>query len=767
MALKQAAPNFSRVNVSSSESATWRVMNSWLSMESATGKKRSSLIYFDLRAAHFLNQPALGLSDPGSFDVQPHALSPSYRTIWNIREQNMQRYLLRCFLGIVCAFALSGCFEETVKQLVDKQFPPVDVTEYRKAAVSSGVAALAVVQEADLAAVIPIEDLRKLLDNTTVLKIANVKSVSIEGDKQILFVDIDVDGVFTSAMFAGMDAKDAAMLDTMKPKLVGTLRLGASITSAIASGDSSNLSLEFHLLPLFREVRIKDLTFAGSVDLASPADFAAKLINEFADNISGELSRATFTKLKIPALPVGSISTAVKTSETSGDGTKVAVQVEGQPIASPLFVRAVAFRIKAESISILVDLARTEDLTPPIQNAPAETNFSEFDQMYETRLSELVSMGERPSSMWVALSKSSLSQAVNSSFEQANLCVDIQASVPREDFSNKIEIPDENSVECTPTKDCTQTTDCRQTNDCSQTEDCSACILRAPRICVPNFPTGQSCSGGQCIQRGNDLICEGRKEGRRIDCERLKETNRLACEADKATKKVACEAEKSGTKALCETGKEVLKRLSRTGNFANVDGFAQASGALRICVPKLAFASDLAKLTMSLGVGGSADARIGIKFVPLDIIGHATCPVEWTEHKDIAVSIPAQNVSVSSDLIFKNANGALLITANVETSKVQATLSPSPRDLIIKNYNMELACPLVGVAMETVRSSTLLLDASGAIPELNGKFELPGISRSFEFEVDPIKIEVPTTDLSAETLVEMGEKSVLLRVMLK
>lgn len=55
--------------------------------------------------------------------------------------------------------------------------------------------------------------------------------------------------------------------------------------------------------------------------------------------------------------------------------------------------------------------------------------------------------------------------------------------------------------------------------ECRQTEGCRACLLRAPRVCIFG-----SCSGGQCVQRGNDPVCEARKVVKRNNCELLKST---------------------------------------------------------------------------------------------------------------------------------------------------------------------------------------------------------------------------------------------------
>lgn len=705
----------------------------------------------------------------------------------------MSKLVRKFAILLICTVGLSGCFEDTIKEIVDSKFPPVDAQQYRNKAIATASSSLDEMDSPDVAAVLQIEDIRQALRSTHILTKANVKNVRIEGDSQLLLADIDIAGVFTSSMFPEMDSDSASILDSLKPNLVGVLKIGASITSAVAADSGPDLSLEFQVLPLFRELRIEELTVAENVELAEPADFIAGVINMFADNISGELSRAKFAKISVPASPVESLETTVDDSQTLDDGTKIDVSLRGKPVSFPFFANAISLRITDKNVAVLADLALIgEAVSEPSAPKPAPS-FSDFTAKFDVRLGELVATSERPDVTWAAISKSSLSHLLNSGFEQANLCLDAEASVPRQEFSKKIEIPDENSIDCAPTKNCTstrvcnqtndcrQSEDCRQTNDCRQTADCRACLLRAPRICVPNFPSGQTCHGGHCIQNGLDPICQARKEGRRldcerlkagaettceaaktgrrIDCERLKETRRLTCEAEKAAEGAVCEAGKVATKGLCETGKEALKRLSRTGNLANVDGFAQATGRLHICAPRVAFDPLLANVAMTLGIEGQADARVGVKWVSLDILGHVTCPANWTEHKDLEVTVPQQNVDVQSGLQYVRKGDSLWIVAEVRTSDLSVELRPKPRDLILQNYNMQFACPLIGGLL--VRNASVVIIASEAVPELQGKFTFPGESRKFEFEIEPIVFDIPNLNEQGKTSVRSTEKAIL------
>jgi hypothetical protein len=103
------------------------------------------------------------------------------------------------------------------------------------------------------------------------------------------------------------------------------------------------------------------------------------------------------------------------------------------------------------------------------------------------------------------------------------------------------------------------------------TENCRHCLLRAPRICVPNFPTGQSCSGGHCIQQGNSPDCEIRKAachgehwpGTSILAARARACfdDLAACPAKTIKKLPEVEIAQACVRNLARCPEEILKRI--------------------------------------------------------------------------------------------------------------------------------------------------------------------------------------------------------------
>ena len=587
-------------------------------------------------------------------------------------------------------------------------------------------------------------------------------------------------------MFPQLEAEKASILDRIRPTVSGVLKVGASVTSDAASADDEkNISLEFRLLPLFREIKIEKLEFNDNANIGKPADFFASLINRYADNISGELSNSSFTEFSIPASPTSSIETAIEQIQVLQDDTRINLSVEGNPISSPVYLKAVSVLIDNELIQIVGELTPNTEGVPAVGAPKEPIEFEDFKERFESKLSELVPALEWPNATWAGVSKSLISQLLNSAFHQARLCVKADAAVSKQTFKETIEIPDETTIDCTPTRDCTprrncafenidcrQTRDCRQENNCQQTQDCSACIVRNPF--------------GGCSIRGNDPICEARKVARKADCERLKEQRRVQCEAEKVTAKGICEAdkagkiadcerlkkqekgqceiEKKGEKILCETAKEGLKRLSRTGNLANVEGYAQANGRLNVCFQNVTFDQSISNLDLLLSISGDADAKVGIKWLPLDA-GHLVCPFKWTEDKDLNVTVPEQKIDINATLSYLETGNSLKIAAKAKTSDLRAELRPKPRDLILNSYNMQLACPLIGALSQSTKS--ILIDATAAVPELQGNFKFPGDERTLEFVIEPFDHKIAGTRSNVEGKINITERAILMQAELQ
>lgn len=686
------------------------------------------------------------------------------------------------FILVFC-LGLSGCFEEKIKSLVDKQFPPIDVAQQRATAVGLGQKALLNLRDASFVASFEMEDIRTGIE---LLELAryNISELKVEPDQQMIFVDLTVEGVFDSKVVTGLEPDQAEILDLAKPEIVGSLRFGLSIGTEIVEND-----VLLRVLPIFSEVKFEKLELLGSLDIARPAEFITAVINKFSDNISGELTRAEFTKIRFPTSPVKEIDFTSSSSQSDDAGNSVDLRLETKPLSEPIHIGQSAILIEVDSVVVILEVSPTALPAPTVVEFEGSTEFVDLQTNFEAAVTELLPAAEQPEGTWGVVAKNFLADVMNQAVNETELCFSGNATLAKQTFSEKIEIPDENAVDCTSNRNCTPTRqcdfddiDCRQTKDCSQDRDC-----RSGRSCSfqKNHDT-RNCNKclvknpfGGCTIRGNDPICEAAKAaqnaaydaahaGRVLDCERLKNTEKATCEAEKVTAKAACEAEKvtakgvceadkaakkgdcerlksqekaqcelekTGERALCETGKEALKRLSRTGNLANIDGGVQGTGSVEICVRKFLVSDDVSTLALSLDAEGSASAEASVKFVPLDIVGHLLCQFPFTEDKTVSVNIPRQDIDINSDLEFENTIDGLKISTETSASNIGAKISPSPRDLILQSYNMTLACaPLAGLI------HPINLSVGSVVPEMQGDISIPVDKITNEMIVEPFEL---------------------------
>ncbi len=394
--------------------------------------------------------------------------------------------------------------------------------------------------------------------------------------------------------------------------------------------------------------------------------------------------------------------------------------------------------------------------------------------------------------MWAAIRKDFLADSLNDAFSQASPCISAAGLIPKQSFEKKISLPDETVMDCTPSGECNPTRDCTPTRVCTSTQDCSP-----TRNCTPTADCSQpndqrDCSAclvhnpfGGCTIRGNDPICEAAKAGqnaayaaakatcetqktaaktdcerlkaqdkdlceadksaKRLDCERLKTQERAQCETEKTGERLACEGVKTGKKLACGTAKEGLKRLSRTGKFANLEGSIGGPAELKLCFGAVDLARDLTNLSFTLNVAGSADLATHIKFVPLDIIGHLSCQIPWTEDRTLRAEVPTQSLPIKIGLSRTSEGGRQTFKAHLDEVTVKLHVQPSPTALILQSTNFNLSCmPLAGLL------NAVSLSLAPFVPELMGDFEHKQKSIDLSFQPQFPKLSVSTREVKIE-----------------
>ena len=315
--------------------------------------------------------------------------------------------------------------------------------------------------------------------------------------------------------------------------------------------------------------------------------------------------------------------------------------------------------------------------------------------MFDKSLSSNLGITNPSSGAWVAMSKSLIAGFLTSTFNSSNPCLSASGDIPRQRFAKKVSLPQAKSIDCTPTDRCDQPYDRRNCHG-----------LGKP-----------ACEIAKAVQNKIYAINKGK-----------------------------CEAAKSTKKGLCETAKGGVDLIAHTGNFANIDGsFGEGTASMKTCFQRVVFSPALDKVDLFLTVGGQGSANTYLKFTPLDIVGHLTCQAPWTENKRVSVTIPDQPLNLSAIVKYGDEPGSLIFSTIIRTSALAAQINPSPRNLILSSYNMDIACapiaPLVNV---------FTIGAAPFIPELQGSVQFPGQEMSLDYQMSPFQFEVMGVPLSVQ-----------------
>jgi hypothetical protein len=599
------------------------------------------------------------------------------------------------FLGVLIGggawYAMSG---DNLRDIINAHWPPISSEQQRQTAIDGALMALEAMPNPNIAVGVDVKTIETV--GSELLKGKGVTKLTVETDRQLLKVTAAFDLSFGPSD-AGDDPQKRAWLEQLKPQVIGRteLFLSASTTMVI----TPKRALQVKMLPAFKSLHLDKVTLAERYDGTAAGALLASLLDAYADNIIGAITNAPVLNAELPANLQDQFdpSGPIKINPATGSGFKLTLS--SRPVRSPYELGSAALLIDNGRVIVLAQLSPAGNAPPP--KTVSNGAFSDLVAGFTRRMSDGLGFRDFSTGAWIAVAKALIADTFNSAFAQAQACLTGSGPIPKQTFAEKIPTPDASSIDCTPKLDCTptqacdlqeDTRDCRRSRNCQRnndTRDCRACILRAPEICVPNFPSGQSCSGGQCIKEGNDPICEAQKGAQNTAyeadylaclnlgplydaaCEAAKGTQnglyaeqKAQCEAEKSTTKFACEARKGGLKGACETYKGTVDALHRTGNVGNFDGSISGTGDLRKCFREVAFATDLAKLSMKLETTGSAGLETSFKFTPLDLAGHMLCQLPWTADKHIRVTIPSQTVGVDVTL----AKSSVLISATTQSN---------------------------------------------------------------------------------------------------
>lgn len=613
-------------------------------------------------------------------------------------------------LSLVFLFLLSGCGDPIAK-LINEKFPPVNVEHQRQAAIDSTVVALELLQAPNVAISVAIHDLEMAL-NSEALHKQGITKLRIRGNRQLLEIHGEFNRTFTEAD-GGDNADTRKILSFARPEITGSIDAYVGITGAVTSETGRIPELQLRLLPGVSRVEVSDLKLAQKFDVTKLGEIIADVLTKYRDNITGELTRAPFTRMTIPAAADKSIDIS-RDFRIVQPGTSVVVNVSAEKITSPLKLAGVAWLVDHDAITAMVQFLPAVSVLQP-QRGKLDKTYGAIKGQFRVFTNSSFGVSDPPESSWVALRKDLIATGINSVVNQANACIRASGK-SRQDMSAKVPMPDESAIKCSSDRNCESTRVCEFSAN-KDARDCSTCILSRPVFCVPRICAfggcaGGGCTGGGCAQMGNDPVCEIAKAAqntayladanlRKADCDRLK-----------AMETAGCQAEELGKKALCDAGRVVLHALSKTGNFANIDvGADIKTDNLKICLQDFNLAPGLDQVAFNFDVTGNATADVDVKFVPLDIVGHLVCQIPWTDRRKFEARLTDSKIGVNASLKIVSADQKASLQFAVDEMTLKANISPGLTEYLMTSPNMYVSCAGLNMLRPLVVQLTPFLPA--------------------------------------------------------
>lgn len=331
-----------------------------------------------------------------------------------------------------------------------------------------------------------------------------------------------------------------------------------------------------------------------------------------------------------------------------------------------------------------------------VPSTAIQSTFVRYRASFQALSSSLLGDPSQGQAVTVAVEKDVVSDLVNRGLGILDLTLTYtggRVSVPN--VSKSVSLPTDFAPQCSDAPACWSNRSCSFEKK-RDTRDCRACILRAPRIWVPNFPTGGSHRGGHCIQMGNDPVCQLAKEGqnrlydlehagRVADCERIKLEQNTVCEARRAAHLVACN--------VLPGIEDLAREFGGIGRFTVDQASVDPSVSVRI--EGLTISPSLDALTIRGEARGSATARARLAFVPHDI-GHLGCPTTW-RHNTGDITATLDPVNLAQIRISTKQAQPNQLAYTVAFPQLTGLLRPGPiESLIRRNPSLLVQCPVTG-----------------------------------------------------------------------
>ena len=638
-------------------------------------------------------------------------------------------------IGALLVILVVGFFSllpDGISRAINEKFPPVSLGQQRAEAVRANAKALAALPLPNVAYALQLSDLRRAIPSDK-LAALGITGLAFRGEDQLIMTTVGFRRTFTGADAPG-DAEVAQFLNRHRPTVAGELKFAAGVSSELTVTDDRGPVLAIRLLPSFESLTVSSVKAESVGDVSGFTAPLVATLNHFHDNVSGELSRATWSTVSIPALGPQAVNFS-RSVDSSGPGSNVTLELRGASVPIPVQLTAAAWAVSDKQLLGVIGLSPLS--APPVTGgAPVPETATAVRERVAGLINARFDGFPAQSKSWVSIRKDLVAFSVNGLIREARLCATARGSVSNQHAASRIKLPSHTDISCSSERDCASTRDCTFTPS-RDTRECSRCLAHRP-------------FGGGCAWRGNDPFCEAAKAAqnaaydvdvgaRKFDCERLKVTDKLTCEAEETVKK-----------GICETAKEAYRHTLANSELANLDTDVNLkTDNLSVCIADFTLSDQLESLKFGVDAVGSVKAQLGVDYVPLNIAGHLICQNRWSDRRTFAASIDKPRVTIETAVQIATDKGNVRMSFDVAGTGVAVKLRPSPGEYLVTNMPMTVSCAGANLM------KPLIISLTPYVPELRGEIDvaIPKMNLSTVLAVPEQRIGDSEFDLTARNTI--------------
>ncbi|NML96621.1 hypothetical protein HHL24_01395 [Paraburkholderia sp. RP-4-7] len=536
-----------------------------------------------------------------------------------------------------------------------------------------------------------------------------VTELSLEGDQQLVKADAKFDRTFGKAD-AGKDTELASTLDKLKPHVVGEVVAYVGITGGVTA-DPEQPTLELKLLPLLSTVVVSKIELADKYDVTLAGKAVASVLNQFKENIAGELTRAALTTVTVPALsnkPLN-ISGPLKVNDPN-----LKVSVSANPITAPLRLDGIASLVTSKQLTVIAQVSPVAITSPP-QAVAVDNSQDGIQKRVSDIVGQMLEVRDAQSHTWVAIRKDVIAVATNAVFAQAGACISATGAIPQQNFSVKLQTPSGAGLNCNIVPNC-------------PAGSCPFTAKHAPgcgNVCIAPVPGG-------CLKYGPNLPCQAQQHAQQQIYDAQALTNQGVCLTQQAAKVSACMGLAASKALACRQDQTALANLNKTGPFAILSGVANVhTSDAKICLNSMLVSPSLDQIQMAVDVTGTAYAEVTLNYDPRNA-GLILCPNPWsTKAPTLTATLHQPVLNISTQAAVVNDQDGLHIDFTVDKTPLKAQMTPAPTALLLKTPQLIRNCPAVAGA------APLAIALTPFVPQLQGDIDLSVPAHTVSVPVRP------------------------------